>query len=176
MTDFDSKFVPLDKQLHDRGGFDCGEPQISNFIQRLALQHTKKGLSQTYVLATKEPTSNSKAGIIAFYSLSSSLIFNEEFKLEDAAKLPRHPIPAILIGQLGVHKEYQGNGLGSVALVTALKNAYRISLQLGAYAVLVDCINDSITRLYESFGFSYLDSMGGKVRMFLPMSSIKQLM
>jgi len=90
--------------------------------------------------------------------------------------LPRHPIPAILIGQLGVHKDYQGNGLDSVALTMALKDAYRISLRLGAYAVLVDCINDSITRRYESFGFSYLDSNGGKVRMFLPMSSIKQLM
>jgi len=176
LTNFDPKFVPLDKQLHDRGGFDCGEPQITNFIQRLALQHTKKGLSQTFVLPANDPASNGKYCIVAFYSLSSSLIFNDELKPEDSAKLPRHPIPAILIGQLGVHKDYQGNGLGAVVLATALKAAYRISFQLGAYAVLVDCLNDSITRLYESFGFSYLDSKGGKVRMFLPMSSIKKLM
>lgn len=176
MSEFYPQFVPLDKAKHDRDEFNCGEPQITEFLQRTALQHSKKGFSRTYVLTTKSPLKSGKYGIIGFFSISSSQIKNEEFTPEDARKLPRYPIPAILIGQLGVHGDYQGKGIGQATLVEALKMAYRISCTLGAYAVLVDCINDSVTRFYEGFGFQYLDSGNGKVRMFLPMKTIKQLM
>lgn len=176
MSDFNPEFVPLDKAKHDRDEFNCGEPEITNFLQKTALQHSKKGFSRTYVLTTKSPLDNGKFGIISFFSISSSHIKSEEFTPEDAAKLPKYPIPAILIGQLGVHGGHQGKGLGQATLAEALKMAYRISMQLGAFAVLVDCINDSITRFYEGFGFSYLASENGKVRMYLPMKTIKQLM
>ena len=35
---------------HDRAGFDCGIDELNKYLQRIARQHLKKGMSRTFVL------------------------------------------------------------------------------------------------------------------------------
>ncbi|UPO28001.1 hypothetical protein MZ018_04205 [Shewanella sp. JNE10-2] len=40
-------FKELDKSLHDRASFDCGEAELNDFIQTQAAKHMQAGISRT---------------------------------------------------------------------------------------------------------------------------------
>ena len=42
--------IELLGRQHNRGGFDCGSPELNGYLQHTARQHTEKGLSRTEVL------------------------------------------------------------------------------------------------------------------------------
>ena len=42
-------FNLLDKR-HDRIAFDCGNDEINRYLQTMASQHAKKGITRTHVL------------------------------------------------------------------------------------------------------------------------------
>jgi len=42
--------VRLDKNIHDRKGFDCGQPELNQFLQIQAAQSARRELSRTMVL------------------------------------------------------------------------------------------------------------------------------
>ena len=64
------EFVELDKTIHDRISFDCGEPIINDFLQTKAAKHMKLGLSKTMVLPASTPGLSSA---ILFCSQSGGL-------------------------------------------------------------------------------------------------------
>lgn len=47
----------LDVAVHDRNGFDCGVPELNDYLKRMAEQHRHKGVSTPFVLVdTDAPT------------------------------------------------------------------------------------------------------------------------
>ena len=54
---------------HDRNDFDCGEPALNNFLQRLARQQAERDFNRTYVATSKDD-----ARIRGFYAMSSASI------------------------------------------------------------------------------------------------------
>ena len=58
-----------------------------------------------------------------------------------AKKLPRYPtVPAVLIGWLGRHSDYAGQGLGEALLFDAIKTV--ATAPIGAHAIFADAIDD----------------------------------
>lgn len=165
-------FVELDKSLHDRKGFRCGEDELNLFLQQYAVRHASIGISKTMVLTADEDDSQ----ICSFYTLSHTEIKREFLPQTQSKKLPRYPVPVLLIAQLAVHSDCQGMGLGEDTLVRALKHCYQINRQLPSYAVVVDCLTDQVQAFYEQYGFIVLDDPGERQRMFLPMGTISQLL
>ena len=43
------KIEPLGSH-HDRESFDCGQPDLEDYLKRIARQHTDKGVARTFVL------------------------------------------------------------------------------------------------------------------------------
>jgi hypothetical protein len=41
------EFVELDKSVHDRDSFDCGETELNTFIKKQAAKHMHAGISRT---------------------------------------------------------------------------------------------------------------------------------
>ena len=41
---------------HDRQRFDCGRPELNDWLRRVARQHRDKGLSKTYVTVSVKDT------------------------------------------------------------------------------------------------------------------------
>lgn len=169
------KFVELNKTEHDRGSFDCGEPELNQFIQQFAAKHMQAGISRTMILPSQQKLANSKYTICAFYTVTPSSIQRETLPTHLAKKLPHYPVPVFLLAQLAVDKLYQGQGLGKITLIQSLNYLWRVNQYLTAYAVVVDCLNQSAQDFYQQFGFQILDQDHDKTRLFLPMKTIEQL-
>ncbi len=168
-------FVQLDKNVHKRDGFDCGEDELNRFLTTQAVKHMKVGISRTMVLPSLQPIDGEKYAICAFYSITPSSISRETLPPNLAKKLPHYPVPVFLLAQLAVDKHCHGQGLGKISLVHALRHLWQINQHMPAYAVVVDCLTQSAENFYSKFGFHYLCKHNGRVRLFLPMKVVGQL-
>ena len=169
------KFVELDKTLHDRNSFDCGSAALNIFLQRHALRHMKVGVSKTMVLAATGQSSNQKYPICSFYTVAPSSIQRASLPQDLSKKLPHYPVPVFLIAQLAVNKKVQGQQLGKITLIKSLEFLWHVNKQMHAYAVVVDCLNESVENFYKKYGFHHLHTNNGKSKMFLPMKTVEQL-
>ena len=168
-------FKELNKSIHDRTFFDCGEPDLNTFIKTQAAKHMKAGISRTMVLPANIALPNQKFPICSFYCVTPSSICRETLPVNLAKKLPRYPIPVFLLAQLAVHKKFHGSGLGKVSLIKALEYLWEVNTYMPAYAIVVDCLSESAQDFYAKYGFEILCEHNGRIRMFLPMRTIKLL-
>ena len=166
-----SRFVELDMGIHDRKSFDCGTKELNIYLQRFAVRHREAGISMTMVLPEKEQPSD----ISAFYTLTHTEIERRTLPAAMAKKLPRYPVPVLLLAQLAVNKDVQGQGHGKVTLIRALHHCLQINSHLPSHSVVVDALNNGVKAFYEQYGFRLLDNHNDQARLFLSMKAIKRL-
>ncbi|MBV8062100.1 MAG: GNAT family N-acetyltransferase [Nevskia sp.] len=155
----------LDKGVHDRTAFDCGEPALNDFLKTKAARHQALRASRTFVLADgAEPER-----ILGFYSLSNCQIAREGLSAEQAKTLPRHPVPAVMLARLAVDRTQQGKHYGRWLLMDAIKRCALVGLQSGVYALLVDAKNEAAKHFYERFGFVAI--AGHPMTLYLPLET-----
>lgn len=152
----------------NRDHFDCGEPALDNYLQKFAHQHAIKNISQTYVAVL---TTQDK--IIGFYTLSSGGIDFQTFPFSTQKKLPKYPVPVILIGRLAVDKTMQGKGIGNSLLMDALYRSVKLSKEIGIFAVVVKAKHDKAKAFYLKYGFCEL--LDAPLHLFLPVKTILEL-
>jgi len=169
-----SLFVELDTALHERKGFDCGKDELNEFISQSAARHRDAGISKTMVLPAVDKC-DGKQGICSYYTLSHTEIKRDTLPATLAKKLPHYPIPVMLIAQLAVHRQTQGQGLGKITLIRALRHCLAINSHLPSYAVIVDALDEAVEAFYEQYGFEKLDQHNGRARLYLPMKTVVQL-
>ena len=87
-------------------------------------------------------------------------------------KMPKHPIPVILLARLAVDRTMQGKGLGRGLLMDALHRALEVSQSLGVYAVEVDALDQNAKSFYEKYGFAPLPDQ--ELHLYLPMTTIEK--
>lgn len=150
---------------HDRTDFECGEPALNHFLQRLARQQADRDFNRTYVAC--EPDASRIHG---FYSISSASINFENWPAE--LRLPRYPAPVARIGRLAVDTRSQGRGVGAALLTHAMSLAASLAQQIGLYAVVVDAKDDSAAAFYARYGFQRFPDQG--LSLFLPMDVIRR--
>jgi GNAT superfamily N-acetyltransferase len=139
----------LDKSAHDRAAFRCGNPDLDEFLRSKAAKHQSQRISRTFVLVSEA----NPGRILGFYSLSNCQI-DRELLSEDVAKtLPRHPIPAVLLGRLAVDKHEQGKQFGTWLLMDALKRTVLVGQQSGVFALVVDAADAKARDFYLRHGF-----------------------
>jgi len=170
-----TEFIELNKTIHDRNSFDCGENELNLFIKKQASKHMQVGISKTMILPDKSPQENNKYRICAFYTIAPSSIKRESLPAKLAKKLPHYPVPVFLLAQMAINTELQGTGLGKVTLIKALEYLWQVNSQMTAYAIVVDCLNDNVKEFYKKYGFDTLCNYNGKTRMYLPMKVVGNL-
>jgi hypothetical protein len=137
---------PLSK-AHDRSGFACGNDRIDAYFRKTVSQDVERKYATCFVAC--ELATGRVAG---FYTLSSSSVPLTEVPEGLAKKLPRYPtVPAVLIGWLARHSDFQGCSLGGVLLFDAIKTV--AAAQIGAHAIFADAIDDNAAGFYAAFGF-----------------------
>lgn len=140
----------LDVRVHDRNGFDCGVPELDDYLKRLAEQHRRKGISTPFVLVdTATPT-----GILGYYCLSAAQVDAAKLRESDRKKLPRYPVPCFRLGRLAVRKDRRGQGLGKLLLACAVDRCLKARNDVAAYALIVDAKDESARQFYERYGFT----------------------
>ena len=140
---------PLAK-AHKRGDFTCGNDRIDAYFRETVTQDVKRKYATCFIAT--EITTDRVAG---FYTLSYSNIPLNVVPEPLAKKLPRYPtVPAVLIGWLGRHSDYAGQGLGDALLFDAIKTV--ATAPIGAHAIFADAIDASAAAFYVAFGFTPL--------------------
>ena len=167
MTDFHALVIEPLSASHNRSEFHCGVEELDRYITKQAGQDIKRRISRVFVATAQDMP----AKVIGYYSLSTLSIELTQLPETLARKLPKHPIPAALIGRLAVSKVAQGYGIGKMLLVDAIKRTLSVSDQIAIYAMIVDSINEKATAFYERFAFIRLSD--DSPRLFLPLKSIE---
>jgi ribosomal protein S18 acetylase RimI-like enzyme len=137
-------------KAHKRTDFTCGNDRIDSYFRETVSRDVKRNYATCFV--AREIATDRVAG---FYTLSSSNVPLIDVPETLAKKLPRYPtVPAVLIGWLGRHTDYAGQGLGEALLFDAIKTV--ATAPIGAHAVFADAIDDQAASFYAAFGFTPL--------------------
>lgn len=154
---------------HKKSNFSCGKDTLDDYLHKQANQDIKRKLSACFVIQEKQTEL-----IKGYYTLSNNSIPLEYLPEDIRRKLPKSyvSIPTILLGRLAVDNNFQGQGMGKLILIDALKRSFELSKNIGSFAVVVDPIDKDAERFYDKYGFIKLPDSG---KMFLPMKTIGQL-
>ncbi len=154
---------------HERAAFTCGKPSLDDFLRTLVTQYEKRTLGRTYVaVRAGEPR------VLGYYTLASGSLPFQNLPAPAARKLPRHPVPVILLARLAVDQSVQGQGLGESLLLDALERCQQISEGLGSHAVEVDAIDDPAKAFYRKYGFVSLQDT--ELHLYLPLATIRAVL
>ncbi len=157
----------LDKS-HNRSSFDCGKPELNQWLHQLAGQYDRRDLARTYIV-----TIAGEPAVAGYYCISSHQVSYDALPEQEAKGLPEIDVPVVLLGRLAVDRSAQGQGLGEWLLMDALRRAAFIAEHVGVRAVEVHALDDDARRFYLKFGFVALRD--DRRHLFLPMRVVRQL-
>lgn len=153
---------------HVRDQFHCGHPMLDDWLRLRTGQFDRRDLSRTFVA-----TRPGEIKVCGYYAISKHRVLYNVLPSGEEAGLPQIDIPVVLLGRLAVDQSVQGQGLGALLLVDALRRSLQISEHVGVRAVEVDAVDDVAKNFYLKFGFRSL--LDDPRHMFLSMSVIRQL-
>ena len=157
---------PLSR-THNRRTFDCGEEAVTRFLREQALQDHEKNLSRTMALIDQHVDA---ARISGYHTLVMAHVKQED--IPDDRPAIKRTIPVILLGQLGVDKDFQSRGYGEMLLMDAQARVDEISTRTGVRAMMLDARSETQARWYEKHDFIRFP---GQFRMFKSIASIRAL-
>ena len=137
---------PLRKD-HERASFRCGAAPLDDYLLRYSRQNANAGVARTFVAVAP-----GSMRVVGYYSLAASSIRFEHAPAEITKRLPRYPIPSILLARLATDVTVRGLGLGAALLVDAGQRAARIAAQAGVRFLEVDAIDDAARDFYRKHG------------------------
>lgn len=153
---------------HDRAAFSCGVAALDNYLHHQAGQDLKKRVAVAFVLTNDGKT------IAGYYTLSQFAVRLDDVPADIAKKLPKYPmVSTTLLGRLAISNAYQGQRLGELVLMDALKRSLDLSKQIASAAVVVDAKDDKAVPFYKKYGFLALPNI--ERRLFLSMGTIEKL-
>ncbi|NLE07621.1 MAG: GNAT family N-acetyltransferase [Dehalococcoidales bacterium] len=154
---------PVSKALQKQP-FDCGNPILNDYFRLYAFKNDQLSIGKTFVALNDLDT------VTGYMTLANAQIEVDLLPETLKAKLPRYPIPAFRIAKLAVDLRYQGSGVGSWILRSALEKALSVSASVGIYAVIVDAIDEKTKSFYVKYGFVAFSEY--RLTLFLPITTI----
>lgn len=135
---------------HSLAGFESGEPELDEWLQRSALAAQKKGTGRTFVWVVRDDPARR---VVAYYTLAAHLIEREQLSKRLGRGMPRQ-LPAVLLGRLAVDRSLQGQGLGGAVLAEGISRVVEVTAQLGARYLVVDALHVRAAEFYQHYGFT----------------------
>ena len=147
----------FDSTRHQSRAFDCGEPDLSIWLRRYAKRSQRDSLSRVYMLVSASAETQSqeslKQPIYGYFSLSMCSVSVDGLVAADRARLPRYPVPAVLLTRLAVASTHQGQGLGAALLFKATQKALVANELVAARLFVVDALHAKAAAFYAAYGF-----------------------
>ncbi|OJU99454.1 GNAT family N-acetyltransferase [Nitrobacter sp. 62-23] len=152
---------------HDRKAFDCGSPELNDYLRRHARQNHEGGGSKTFVaVAAAAPKS-----ILGYSSISPASIAFTKVPAALTKGLGRYEVAVFRLARLAVALPMQGQGLGGDLLLAAGARALAVAAQVGGVALAIDAKDKKAAHWYERFGaMPLLDS--NPLSLILPFKAI----
>jgi GNAT superfamily N-acetyltransferase len=138
---------------HDVSEFDCGVPELNDWLKRRALQNEASRASRTFVVIAG-------GRVAGYYALATGAIAQAVASGRVRRNMPE-PIPVMVLGRLAVDRAHQGAGLGAALLKDALLRTLGAAEVAGIRAVVLHAISEEAKGYYVGHGFveSPLDPM-----------------
>lgn len=151
---------------HDRNRFDCGSPELNEYLARYARQNHESGGAKTFVAVSLE----APARVLGYYSISPGAIEFARVPANLTRKLGRYDVPVFRLGRLAVDRSVQGQGLGGDLLLAAGERAQAVAAVVGGVALAIDAKDDRTVAWYERFGAQPL--LDDPLKLILPLRII----
>lgn len=132
---------------HIIDGFDSGNNDLNMFLHTHAMKNTSLDLSQTFVMI------NRNGDVVGFYTLAWSSVVRGDLPTAKLRKQKPATVTFLLIARLAVHKDLQGNGLGSILLLDAISKATRAASLVPAPFIGVHPKTVRLEKWYTDSGF-----------------------
>lgn len=126
--------------------FDCGQPDLNQWLRRYAWQNQGAGAARTYVGLVEER-------VVGFYSLVVGQVERQDAADRMLKGLARHPVPVMILARLAVDKDWQGRGVGRALLRDAVLRTLQASSIAGIRAFVVHAKDERARQYYEQFDF-----------------------
>lgn len=153
-----------------KSGFTCGQKDLDRYFKKHALTNEQLGVGKTFVLRGK---GDEEPLIMGFYTLSMASVASSPIAEVMEEKLPRYPMPVVLLGRLAVHSEAQGRGVGGFLLFDALERAMNSAQNVGCVGIIVDAKDENAASFYAKYGFVQITQEWPR-RMFLSFRTFEQ--
>lgn len=131
---------------HTTDGFDCGKPNLDEWLRRRGLAKQRSGASRTWVVVDDEDR------VVAYYASATASITRTSATKRAARNQPED-IPAVLLARLAVDHRYRRQGLASALLKHFLLKALEVAAIVGARIVLVHAKDDEARAFYLHHDF-----------------------
>lgn len=131
---------------HDVSSFDCGVPELNEWLQRRALQNIATRASRTFVVV-------SEGRVVGYYALATGAVAHAAATGRVRRNMPE-PIPAMILARLAVDGAFQKSGLGSALLRDAMLRTLQVAEMAGVRAVLLQAVSEQAKQFYARHGFA----------------------
>ena len=160
--------------------FSCGDADLDDFFYHSTDNYRKQLLGNSWCYLLEE---NPKVIVCAFTLSNSSVDVRHlpgSRKKKVIAEIPREKhlssFPAMLIGRLGVNKNFRNKGIGSELVRFIRTIAMEEKKWSSCRFLTVDAYNNETTRkFYEANGFNYLFSTEQQEKEYIGMPEEKEL-
>lgn len=123
------EIIKADKEILRSIEFDCGDDDLNEFLLVDSFINIDNSLSKIYLcLYEKE--------VVAFFSLSADSI-----KINEKLEVAYRTYPAIKIGRLAVHKDFQSMHIGSILIDWVVGFCLELRKDIGVRFISVDAYN-----------------------------------
>lgn len=132
--------------------FECGDASVDLWIRTKALPNQARGGSCTYLVFA-----NKSCKLVGFFSLSLySVVPDTHVAAKERSDLK--PIRALLLCNLGVSREFQGQGVGRSMLQAAVRLAKEANNMLAISLVVAHPTSSRALQFLINNGFAKLES------------------
>ncbi|MBL4561540.1 MAG: GNAT family N-acetyltransferase [Labilibaculum sp.] len=160
MAGTDLRFIRLSKDTKIKP-FVSGDPDLDSYLFDDAERYQEQLLSVTYILENDKNT-------VAYFSLSNDRLLIADMKSKTfwkkiASKIGLHfekrnrkSFPAVKIGRLATHSDYQSKGIGD-SIVSWIRQSFTDGNKTGCLFITVDAYNNErAIKFYEKNGFEFM--------------------
>ncbi len=130
---------------HDLSQFNCGAPELDDWLKKRALANEESGASRTYVVCAQRR-------VVGYYALATGGVAQAEAPGRIRRNMP-DPVPVMILGRLAIDRNWQGRSLGADLLRDAILRTLQAAEITGIRAILVSAISEDARKFYERNGF-----------------------
>lgn len=142
MTQLLFKIIDKSFKIDD---FNCGDDDINYFLKNLAIPNQFRKLSNTYIFYIEE-----NKRVVAYFSILASQLNTGDARIYGIDK-----IPIVLLGRMGIDKNFRGNNIGRTMINIAVRKALEASKLIACRLLLIETSLDMKSYYLEKINLGF---------------------
>ncbi|MDR0848617.1 MAG: N-acetyltransferase [Propionibacteriaceae bacterium] len=147
-------------------GFDCGVPELDQWLTRFAWENQAAHNATTYVTVDS-------GRVVGYYAICMAAVSKNAAPQGINPNRRPSQIPCVLLARLAVDSTWHGRGLGIGMLRDCLVRAIGLSESIAAAAVLVHCRDENAKLFYLAHG-DFLTSPVDPLQLMVPIKVLSR--